>query len=110
MEAKRRRVTRAVLIAFWVGVGFAWYHFVYLLPKVRGPDQACTAFGRGVCVCGWGGWGGGAWPGKCPLLGAGSSGPVFSTCWACAPPVHPAFAFRPGGGASFLHMPGPSRS
>lgn len=35
MEAKGRRVTRAVLIAFWAGVGYAWYHYVYLLPKVR---------------------------------------------------------------------------
>lgn len=35
MEAKRRRATRAVLVAFWVGVGYAWYHYVYLLPKIE---------------------------------------------------------------------------
>ncbi|EFN56845.1 hypothetical protein CHLNCDRAFT_35000 [Chlorella variabilis] len=35
MEAHRRRATRAVLISLFCAVGYAWYHFVYLLPKVE---------------------------------------------------------------------------
>lgn len=35
MEVKRRRVTRAVLIGLFCSIGYAWYHFVYCLPKVE---------------------------------------------------------------------------
>jgi hypothetical protein len=35
MEARRRRVTRAALIAALCAVGYAWYHFVYCLPKIE---------------------------------------------------------------------------
>ncbi|PRW50849.1 CAS1 domain-containing 1 [Chlorella sorokiniana] len=35
METKRRRATRAVLTVVFVGIGLAWYQYVYLLPKVQ---------------------------------------------------------------------------
>ena len=62
MEAKRRRATRAVLVAFWVGVGYAWYHYVYLLPKVQGPAGACRGLAQpsGTPFQGWAG----AWPAR----------------------------------------------
>ncbi|PSC75701.1 CAS1 domain-containing 1 [Micractinium conductrix] len=35
MQPMRRRAMRAALVAFWSGVGYAWYSYIYLLPKVE---------------------------------------------------------------------------
>ena len=43
MQPMRRRAMRAALVAFWSGVGYAWYSYIYLLPKVRRDAAAAAA-------------------------------------------------------------------